>query len=133
MKPTTKSKTEKIEEEINEKTIVKVSGPYENPDHLDWGRSLFIKTEKQKAYINEKNCLHNLKEDYELKEIKSEENELGTIVDDISRIKWKPLEENRSYSKPVSMIETNTILKDILEKMTEMVDIFDKAKKKKGD
>lgn len=108
MKP--KTKADPASEQVNEKTMVKVYGPYDNPK---WGRSVMVIAPTGKAYIGQKNCLHNL-DDYEIKEIKGDEEELGTIAEDLSKIQWKSLEDKKSVGG-ASMIETNTILKDILE------------------
>ena len=78
---------------------------------------------------------------YELKEIEGDEEELGTLATDITKLKWKPLEDSKSGSVgSVSMIETNTILKDIHEvglacqkSLEDIVKIFKTAQKKKGD
>ena len=108
MKP--KTKADPATEQVTEKTMVKVYGPYDNPK---WGRSVLVVAPTGKAYIGQKNCLHNLDE-YDLKEIKGDEEELGTIAEDIAKIQWKPLDANKKPGS-VSMIDTNTILKDILE------------------
>jgi len=109
----------KIEKEpeyqADEKTMVKVYGPYDGK----YGRSLFVKTDTHKAYINANNSLNDLNA-YELKEIEGDEEELGTLAEDITKLKWKPLEDNRSKTGSVSMIETNTILKDILGAIESM-------------
>ena len=107
MKPKTKAEPQS---EVDEKTMVKIYGPYDNPK---WGRSVMVIAPTAKAYIGQKNCQHNL-DDYEIKEIKGDEEELGTIATKLDLIKWKPLEDRKNPGS-ASMIETNTILKDILE------------------
>ena len=101
--------------EATEKTMVTVYGPYDGK----YGRSLFVKTDTHKAYINANNSLNDLAQ-YEVKEIEGDEEELGALAQDITKLKWKPLEDNKSGGKSVSMIETNEILKDILEIATSI-------------
>ena len=119
MKPPAKADPQK---EVSEKIMVKVYGPYDNPK---FGRSVLIISDSGKAYIGEKNCLIENLMAYEVKEIVGDEDELGVIVKDVSKIQWKPLDtQKKSSGGSVDMGPTNTILKDILKAMEDLLEIF---------
>jgi len=111
MKPPAKKADPVSSEQVTEKTLVKVYGPYDNPK---FGRSVLVITDSGKAYIGEKNCLIENLQAYAVKELTGDEEELGTVVNDISKIVWKPLDTQKNGSGGIDMGATNTILKDIL-------------------
>ena len=116
MKPPAKANP--ATEQVDEKVMVKVYGPYDNPK---FGRSVLIISDSGKAYIVEKNCLIENLMAYEVKELKGDEDELGVIVNDISKIVCKPLDTQKGKGgSSVDMGPTNDILNDILGMLTSV-------------
>ena len=122
MKPPAK-KAENVEEkadvDINEKTMIKIYGP----QFKKWGKSILVIVDGvDKAFIPEWNIIIKDFKLYDEKELDNEEMELGEAVKDIDKIKWRGLDDEKVGNKAgsVSMIETNEILKDILEIATSI-------------
>jgi len=138
MKPPAKKaeSSETAEVDINEKTMIKIYGP----QIKKWGKSILVIVDKvDKAFIPEWNIIIKDFALYDEKELDNEEMELGEAVKDISKIKWRGLDDEKVGNKTgsVSMIETNTILKDILgaiesmgKNMTSLALIARRAEKK---
>jgi len=117
MKPPAKKagETKAEESDITEKSKIKIFGPQINK----WGKSiLVIVPDVDKAFVPEENLIIKEFELYDAKELDGEEMELGEAVKDISKIKWRGLDDQKVGNKnavSVDMTATNEILSSILE------------------